>query len=1347
MKNQRLSIRRARLSTPENQKQNPFDVIEPSSAMQSQEMPMLPAATDRKEEPEVKEVELVQYRQKPLLKKSVKDGFSSYKYTGPINQDIQYYLDDLYQREGAVSAEGLYYRLNAWNKRVDSQIEKKIPLNCVDGPISVNKDSLVLFLIMMICSTYFAISVGVTSEPDDDALKFFKSYGPGSTFIFTFYGLIFLSLPAVFAFGIAIAQILIPLFFILFDYNLIFTRDETPSLDSETLVIRIAITVPAIAWGLLYVPFWLLRKNVGRLTSHLFIAIIYVGVFLCAMGLPILRLLQSNGSFDSSFFEDNSSIIYLLSIFFIIFSWLIIHFKYFWVPTKVLEFTLMNLARRAARKPVPPHKMEQQKTVQDVNEIKVPTFKDKVFKHIYWISSVACGGAYMGIELYLLTETITAFKNDETNGFIASFFFLIASPIFLLIGIPIALSKFRVRNKSLVLPLITIVPMFGIVPLAEALTTYQAGEDLKLFFIVGPPTAIFFWLAMAFIGLKKRKIFYGIFTFSCLFLFLPFIFLGLGQSSYFEEVQTGFFGAFYALISLFSIGILILIGYLMVRYVFRFIKRKIQEAQKKREIEKAYYEKIRKIQQKRKSKIEGAKSQTEQEELDEEELDEIELDEFDHSLANIEQGGLLESARKRRSQGSLPSVAQQGGKTASGTDNKLGLSLKRSQTKTKIGSHQAEGGENAGNPGGVLSMLVIEEEKFNPEEKKRGFFGKSSKKTNTKQSMNLNILKDIELKKKLQLLSVMYLNLKNIGFWINASAFIVSYTFIAYTYFNMSISVTDTEHGILLGATIVMPVIFIINNLLIRLKTAKLSTDERRVYEKKDKMERIFFEDQLDRDEERIRTASLLEACVLLFGIFLIPIFEIPFFFIFDDRVGRTALVLIMIVCIFFSLFVAGIIELKKRSGPFHKFFVPSFISLFWVIVILPFVVIIPMVAAILVTYSDDFKVFVKLSLLGSAFLLMFGVTSFAILFNIIFQKIEKEKLIKYLIKTLSKFLKEHAVKADDVVIRRLIEEYFKKENEEELEKLKKSLIDDRIPIVPIYPPKFKVTTNYSAGLLLIDTYYQIMRKSQQLKNKGTKQKAIRAKESCWSRLARLCGDQEELDEDFEGVQDMAFDDDSYFKADNYLPEDFENRMWNYALGDFNPVQTPVVQDNGDPRMMVIDLTSKPTKDDIDFRDHMTPVLESIINIPLTSSELKNWNHNEHALILNSSLTQTEIWYQHVFDYFSGKTPPHDNNGSSQGMIYQNFIQFIRVTQLDKEKGVQPELLDSFFANFASKQIGKAHCLPYSGFIQALVETSSRVFSETLHEEKNLVIFLSLVKILTSITETIYKKDISTNHG
>jgi len=63
--------------------------------------------------------------------------------------------------------------------------------------------------------------------------------------------------------------------------------------------------------------------------------------------------------------------------------------------------------------------------------------------------------------------------------------------------------------------------------------------------------------------------------------------------------------------------------------------------------------------------------------------------------------------------------------------------------------------------------------------------------------------------------------------------------------------------------------------------------------------------------------------------------------------------------------------------------------------------------------------------------------------------------------------------------------------------------------ILRIYPPKFKVTPNYSAGLLLIDTYYKIMQKSQQAKNKGSGERVVKQKESCWTKLARLCGDSE----------------------------------------------------------------------------------------------------------------------------------------------------------------------------------------------------------------------------------------------
>jgi len=55
---------------------------------------------------------------------------------------------------------------------------------------------------------------------------------------------------------------------------------------------------------------------------------------------------------------------------------------------------------------------------------------------------------------------------------------------------------------------------------------------------------------------------------------------------------------------------------------------------------------------------------------------------------------------------------------------------------------------------------------------------------------------------------------------------------------------------------------------------------------------------------------------------------------------------------------------------------------------------------------------------------------------------------------------------------------------------------------------------------------------------------------------------------------------------------------------------------------------------------------------------------NEHSITLQSSLTQAEIWYQHIYDYFSGKTSPYDEQFKSPGMIYQNYLQFLRIVWL-----------------------------------------------------------------------------------
>ncbi len=132
----------------------------------------------------------------------------------------------------------------------------------------------------------------------------------------------------------------------------------------------------------------------------------------------------------------------------------------------------------------------------------------------------------------------------------------------------------------------------------------------------------------------------------------------------------------------------------------------------------------------------------------------------------------------------------------------------------------------------------------------------------------------------------------------------------------------------------------------------------------------------------------------------MIPLLQIPLFIIFKSRSARISKFLeknltklirlanlfVMIMSIVFSLFVGIIIEVKKRNGSYNKFFVPSLITICWIIFLLPFIVIIPLVATVLENDSNEFKFFVKSSIIGSAFLLMIGVTLLAIFVNIIFQ-------------------------------------------------------------------------------------------------------------------------------------------------------------------------------------------------------------------------------------------------------------------------------------------------------------------------------------------------------------------------
>lgn len=149
------------------------------------------------------------------------------------------------------------------------------------------------------------------------------------------------------------------------------------------------------------------------------------------------------------------------------------------------------------------------------------------------------------------------------------------------------------------------------------------------------------------------------------------------------------------------------------------------------------------------------------------------------------------------------------------------------------------------------------------------------------------------------------------------------------------------------------------------------------------------------------------------------------------------------------SLFIIGLIEIKKRSGPFHKFFIPAFVGICWIFVVFPFIVLIPLLAIIFNQDNSKFESLIKGSLTGSAFLLMIGVTVLAIVINVFFQKLEEEKLIKFIVRYLQKIFNQNAVKAGNDVVRRLVEQYRRTFAKTGAEQFKTELIQDKFPVVP----------------------------------------------------------------------------------------------------------------------------------------------------------------------------------------------------------------------------------------------------------------------------------------------------------
>ena len=98
--------------------------------------------------------------------------------------------------------------------------------------------------------------------------------------------------------------------------------------------------------------------------------------------------------------------------------------------------------------------------------------------------------------------------------------------------------------------------------------------------------------------------------------------------------------------------------------------------------------------------------------------------------------------------------------------------------------------------------------------------------------------------------------------------------------------------------------------------------------------------------------------------------------------------VTLLVFCICFSVGMIFLLEAKKRSGPYQKFFIPCFVAVIWIAIILPFLVAIPLTGILIENGTAKYADYLKVSFVGSAVIFIGAVTTFAILVNVFLQKV-----------------------------------------------------------------------------------------------------------------------------------------------------------------------------------------------------------------------------------------------------------------------------------------------------------------------------------------------------------------------
>lgn len=123
------------------------------------------------------------------------------------------------------------------------------------------------------------------------------------------------------------------------------------------------------------------------------------------------------------------------------------------------------------------------------------------------------------------------------------------------------------------------------------------------------------------------------------------------------------------------------------------------------------------------------------------------------------------------------------------------------------------------------------------------------------------------------------------------------------------------------------------------------------------------------------------------------------------------------------ALFLAsvGLSVLKNKAVAVAPFVCPVLIMIAWTFFLIPYAIVVPILS---IYFEQEFFLLVYGVILASVLLLVFLVTSVSVIFNMLMNKFEEEKKIKFIMEDVQTYLSDEGISLEDEVMHIMYESY-----------------------------------------------------------------------------------------------------------------------------------------------------------------------------------------------------------------------------------------------------------------------------------------------------------------------------------